>query len=494
MNSSYEAFAEQSRKIAMLRSAVSFLSWDQATYMPLLAGGYRGQQMGFLSGLGHQLAIEKSFLENLENLLSDEKLGATERLNVRETHRMIQDILSVPTALIEKQSQSIAEASDAWRKAREANDFGVFTPALQTLIDLKKEELTFRPAAPDGKVYSQLIRPFDPGILEDELDQLFSRLKTGLLEILPKIPLPATEKSVFQGDFPEKESLAFAGRILEAMGFDTQRGRIDTTIHPFCMGLHPTDVRITYRHKKDDLSFMLWGLIHEAGHGLYEQGLNPEAYGLPAGSFASLSVHESQSRFWENNISRSAHFWKFAGPIARSIFPDLQHVDDAQFYQDANRVGKSLIRIDADELTYHFHVIIRYEIEQHIFRDGATARDIPELWKSKYESYLGQTPPNDCMGALQDVHWSHGMFGYFPTYTIGSLMAAQIHSVYQQSHPNWAEELETGNLLPVKNWLNHSIHQYGMEFQAQELCTRLSGEPLNEKYFLDYVRKKFRVS
>lgn len=491
-NPKYERFCELNRKIAALSSAAGLLSWDQETHMPPQGALIKAEQMGVLSGIIHNLKTDKELVGLTEELLNDSSLDDDARTNVYEFNRSLQKSLRLSTEFVEELNRTISAAYPAWHQAKTESRFEIFAPHLEKLIELKKQEIQL--TGYQMHPYDALMDDFEPGLTTHEVDRLFEDVRKELVPFVQNISqLASPDDSFFQQLYDENQQVAFGRRVLEAMGYDFSAGRMDRTEHPFCIGLHPGDVRVTYKIKPHDISEIIWGLIHEGGHALYEQGLPADQFGLATGSAASLAIHESQSRFWENNIGRSAEFWNYFFPKLQQVFPQqLNKIEAHDFYKAANRVTPSLIRIQADELTYHFHIMIRYEVEKSIFEGKLTVNELPSYWNNRYKEYLGLDVPNDAQGILQDVHWCHGGFGYFPTYSLGSFYAAQFY--HAMSKDLKIEELVAqGNLIPIRDWLRTNIHQHGMKYRAQQLCEKVTGEKLNFAYFMQYAQNKYKT-
>jgi carboxypeptidase Taq len=491
-NPKYERFCELNRKIAALSSAAGLLSWDQETHMPPQGALIKAEQMGVLSGIIHNLKTDKELVSLTEELLNDSSLDDAARSNVYEFNRSLQKSLRLSTEFVEELNRTISAAYPAWHQAKTENRFEVFAPHLEKLFELKKHEIQL--TGYQMHPYDALMDDFEPGLTTHEVDRLFEDVRKELIPFVKNITQhPSPDDSFFHQPYDESQQVAFGRTILEALGYDFSAGRMDRTEHPFCIGLHPGDVRVTYKIKPNDISEIIWGLIHEGGHALYEQGLPADQFGLATGSAASLAIHESQSRFWENNIGRSAAFWNFFFPKLQQAFPQqLTKIHAHDFYKAANRVTPSLIRIQADELTYHFHIMIRYEVEKSIFEGKLTVNELPDYWNKHYKAYLGLDVPNDAQGILQDVHWCHGGFGYFPTYSLGSFYAAQFYHAMSKEL-NTEELVAQGNLIPIRDWLRSNIHQHGMKYRAQQLCEKVTGEKLNFAYFMQYAQNKYNT-
>lgn len=358
-------------------------------------------------------------------------------------------------------------------------------------MDLKKQEADL--VGYEGQAYDALLEDYEPGATVKDLDQLFSDVRSELVGFVEHIfNTPQNNDAFMFQHFDKNKQWDFGIYILKAMGYDMQSGRQDLSTHPFTTSFSAQDVRVTTRVDEKNLSEMLWSCIHEGGHALYEQGLPSEEYGMPAGEAISLGVHESQSRIWENNIGRGLPFWKAFYKSIQAYFPDqLMQVNVEDFYKAMNLVKPSLIRTNADELTYHFHILVRYEVEKALISGDIKIKELPEFWNSKYKEYLKVDVPSDAQGVLQDIHWSHGGFGYFPTYSLGSFYAAQYYAQMKKDLPNLEQELENGNCKIALDWLRSNIHQYGRQYSADALCEKVTGEKLNFRYFMQYAIKKY---
>ncbi len=485
-------------EVQHIHSAVSLLSWDQETYMPKGGGEARAEQLAALEGMAHQ----KRTGSQMQRLLSrwlDIKTGAPKdegwddpsRALLREVFRDYNKAVRLPTEFVKREAKATSIAQQVWAEAQEKSDFLHFAPHLKSIISLKKEEaalLTYQ-----SSPYDALIDHYEPGMTVTRIVPLFATLKRELLTLLEKIQrAPAAPREDFLHRFwPAKQQLAFGKRVLETMGYSFLCGRQDLSAHPFTTSFHPTDVRITTRVDEHNLLSSLFSALHEGGHALYDQGLSPEYFGTPLGEALSLGIHESQSRLWENGIGRSRPFWKYFYPILKEIFPGtLEEVGLEAFYGAINRVRPSLIRVEADELTYNLHIMIRFEIERALMEDDLPVEDIPLVWNEKMRACLGVIPDSDADGALQDIHWAGGSFGYFPTYTLGNLYAAQFLNQAKRDIPSLTTDIEQGRLTILKSWLNGKIHCFGRHYSSDDLIRRVTGEPLNPSYFVDGLKEK----
>ncbi|MCY7291199.1 MAG: carboxypeptidase M32, partial [Ferruginibacter sp.] len=397
----------------------------------------------------------------------------------------------IPATFVHKLSSAINVGYHAWIHARKENSFSIFEKPLQEIINLKKQEADL--LGYEKHPYDALMNDYDKGLTTTIVDKLFADLKPQLSSLLEKIALkPPIDNSFLHQHFDKTSQWDTGIEILKRMHFNFDAGRQDISEHPFTTNFSSQDVRVTTRVEENDFSNMLWSCIHEGGHALYEQGLPDSEYGMPLGEYCSLSIHESQSRLWENCIGRGLFFWKHNYAFLQEKFQEqFSNKTIEQFYAAINKVQSSLIRTEADELTYHFHVMIRYDIEKLLIEGTISAKDIPAYWNEQYKKYLGITVPDDVRGCLQDVHWSHGSFGYFATYSIGSLYAAQFFAAIKKALSNVEEEISKGNNLPVLKWLQKNIYTHGRYYTSEDICKNATGETLNSKYFIEYIIKKY---
>lgn len=486
----YEKYEKHLAKIADLHYAVALLNWDQETYMPSGSAGLRAQQIATLSGMAHDLSLAPE-LEKCMGSAREENLTWEQKTNVCQSQKDLEKSKKYPTEFVIRLSTQISQTFMAWQEAKKKNDFALYAPELAKLIELKKQEADL--LGYENHPYEAHLDMYEPGISVAFLDELFSNLKSDLKPLLDQISLSSQVQDSFMFAFFDKnKQWDFGLKVLQFMGYDFNRGRQDYSSHPFTTNFGPTDVRVTTRVDENNLSEMLWSTIHEGGHALYEQGLSVQNYGLPHGSYCSLSIHESQSRLWENNVGRAKAFWQHFYPILQTYFPgQLQHTSLDEFYRAMNKVQFSPIRTNADELSYHFHVIIRYEIEKAIFSNEVKAKDLPALWNAKYKEYLQLNIASDREGVLQDIHWSHGSFGYFPTYSLGSLYAAQFYHFAQLALPDMEKEMAAGSSAQLLSWLRSEIHQFGKLYNSDELCKKVTGESLDTRYFMNYAKEKY---
>jgi carboxypeptidase Taq len=490
-DTNYNEYKTKMQKIADVKYASAVLQWDQETYLPVKGNDMRGRQLATLSEIAHDLFTDEKLGDILVGLNNADDLTEKEKRNVQLTSEDYRRNKKFTGEFVRKMSETINKSFHAWIQARKENSFAVFQQPLHDLIELKKQEADI--LGYEKHPYNALMNDYDKGLTVAIVDNVFSSLKPQLKKILDVVQSKQQIDDAFLfKHFDKDNQWKFGMELLKRMHFDFEAGRQDISTHPFTTSFNNGDVRLTTRIDENNVSNMAWSCIHEGGHGLYEQGLPTDEYGLPLGEACSLSIHESQSRLWENCVGRGLPFWQHNFPMAQSFFPQqLENISAKQFYNAINKVEPSLIRTEADELTYHFHVMIRYEIEKMLIDGSIRTKDIPAYWNEHYQKNLGVTVPDDKRGCLQDIHWSHGSFGYFATYSLGSMYAAQLYAAIQRSNASIEKEIAEGNNKNILNWLQKNIYVYGRQFTSEELCTKATGEPLNTNYFIDYATKKY---
>ena len=454
-------------EIRRIQSAAAVLSWDQETYMPAGGGAARAEQIATLEGLAHQRLVSAE-LETLLTEWIDPATGQAadswdepSRSLLRETWRDFSRAKKLPSDFVIRLSRECSLAQQAWVTAREESRFSKFLPSLKIILDLKRDEARY--LGYRNSPYDALLDTYEPGATIAQLAPLFTQLRERLVPLLRRVQAShvTIDYRCLHQSFDQSKQVEFGRLVLTAMGYDFERGRLDLSAHPFTTSFHPTDVRVTTRVFEKDLPSCLFSCIHEGGHGLYDQGLDPRYYCSPLGESVSLGFHESQSRLWENCVGRSRSFWHCFYPMLQHTFPQqLADVPLDRFYAAINRATPSLIRVEADELTYNLHIMLRVEIEQALIEVRAEPDDLPGLWNEKMQSYLGIVPERDAEGVLQDVHWSMGAFGYFPTYTLGNLYSVQFFEQATLELPQLEEEMRAGHLLPLRRWLEQKIHRW----------------------------------
>jgi carboxypeptidase Taq len=488
----YQAYVATLQKRADVDYSIGVLSWDKEVYLPQKGARFRSQQVATLSGISHEIFTDKKFgklLSHLEDNL--DKLDARQAKNIQLSLKEYQRSTKLSKDFIIKKSQVISEAYHAWIEARKANDFKIYKDALAKIIAICREEADL--IGYKEHPYDALLDIYEPDARTKDLTKLFKDVREQLVDFVKELRAKPQVKSKFLYQrYEEEKQWDFGLKLLQNMGYDFQAGRQDKSEHPFTINFSPEDVRVTTRIDENDFMNMTWSCIHEGGHALYEQGLPTAQYGLPLGAYISLGIHESQSRLWENNVGRSLAYWRAHYKGLKKLFPrNLGDVSLKKFYKGINKIQPNLIRTEADELHYHFHVLIRFEIEKGLMEGSLKVKDLEQIWNAKYKEYLGVKVPDAKQGILQDIHWSHGSIGYFPTYSLGSFYAAQFFQQAEKEIPNLITEIENGNNQPLLDWLRTNIHQHGRYYNAAELCEKITGEKLNFKYFMKYARKKF---
>ncbi|WP_201003365.1 carboxypeptidase M32 [Paenibacillus glycanilyticus] len=488
-------FLETIRKIKSYEEALGVLYWDLRTGAPRKGMDTRSEVIGALSGDMFKLSTSPElgeYLNELEQPAAREQLSDIERKLVSETRKDYDRSVKIPPKLYQEYVVLASQAESKWEEAKASNDYASFQPLLEKVIDYTQQFIDLW--GPKATRYDTLLDQYEPGMTTAELDRVFGGLREQLVPLAAAIAAsPHQPDTSFLGQKYDKQAQkAFSLYILNQMGYNFEAGRLDESVHPFATGLNPGDVRITTRYLEDDVTSALFGTIHEGGHALYEQNIMPELIGTTLCTGTSMGIHESQSRFWENVIGRSKPFWEQYFGKLREKFPGQLDVSVEQFYRGINVVQPSLIRIEADELTYNLHIIIRYEIEKMIFNEGAKATDLPAIWNDKYKEYLGIVPPTNAEGVLQDVHWSGGAFGYFPSYSLGNMYAAQIADTMERELDGFWNLVGRGELLPIKEWLTERIYKYGKLKSPSELIQSVTGKPLDPQHLVTYLERKYK--
>ena len=489
----YEKLVRHFHELHVIGSASSLLSWDQQTYRPIKAAAHRAEQLAYFAKLHHEKSTSKEALD-----LVDELAAAVPRddsdvsVNVREIKRQSDKLRKLPGDLVEELSRAEALGQDAWIEAKKTSDFKTFAPWLEKLLGLKKQVADHYGYSTSR--YDALLDDYEPGANSAEIAQVFASVRDELITLVRQVvdsgKRPAVEK--LTGNWPQSQQEAFARHAAQAVGFDFGAGRMDISTHPFCTDLGSGDVRITTRF--DDASFYgsFYSVLHEVGHALYEQGLPVEKYpGLPRSQAISLGIHESQSRMWENLVGRSASFWTHFFPVAKQIFGKrMDGITQSELLFAVNDVRPSLIRTESDEVTYNLHVLLRFEIEKDLIEDKLAVKDLPELWNVRMKKYLGIDVPDHARGCMQDIHWSAGLVGYFPTYTLGNLYAAQFFNQAKHQLGDLDTSFAKGEFKPLLDWLRTNIHVLGKTHTASELVKKITGKPLSAEPLLTHLRAK----
>ena len=490
----YREVCRHATETAMLQSVESLLGWDERTKMPPAAAEYRAEQMTLLSGLIHQHWIDRAFGRKIDELAEDlppDDPSNDQAVTIRRLKRQRDKKIKLPKSLVEELARTAVLGQQGWQQARGDDDFQAFRPLLQKMIELKRQEADALGYAECR--YDALLDDFEPEMPTAEVAKVLGELREQLVPLVAEIAQSERrpDASLLKRSFPVDVQETFVQETAAAVGFDFNRGRLDVTTHPFCCSVGPNDCRITTRYDQRFFNMALFGTLHEAGHGIYEQGLPGRHHGLPLGEFVSLGIHESQSRLWENLVGRSRSFWEHLYAPAQRRFPEaLGDVPLDDFYFAINEVRPSMIRVEADEATYNLHILVRFELEQALLDGDLPVDDLPAAWNEKFQQYLGIRPESDATGVLQDVHWSAGLFGYFPTYTLGNLYAAQFFAHADNELGGLDEQFAAGQFGPLRDWLREKIHRQGQRHTASELVKIVTGQPLSSAPMLDYLRTK----
>lgn len=495
----YTELAKALREAATLASVAGTLSWDQETMMPPAAAPFRAEQLAAVSALAHERAAAPRIGELLAVCEADRELTANPVIAdaLREVRRDYDRAVKLPTSLVREMAETTSRALEAWKGAREASDFSAFAPWLERVVRLNRARAECYGAGTPTEMYDVLMDEYEPGMTAAEVEPLFASLRDGLTPLIREITSSGNrpDDSLHRIRLPIAAQVEFNRRVAERIGFDLSAGRLDTSTHPFCQGIGPGDTRLTTRYREDGFPEALSSTLHEAGHGLYEQGLpKDEHFGLPLADSTSLGIHESQSRMWENFVGRSRAFWEWALPEAKAAFgAPLEGIDVEQAYRAMNLVEPSLVRVESDEATYNLHIMLRFDLERALLTGNLPVDELPSAWNERVRQDLGLDVPDDRRGVLQDIHWAMGAIGYFPTYTLGNLYAAQLWRTLSGEVPGLESGFRRGEFAPLLDWLREKVHAPGRRFTAPELCRRVTGEALDHRPLLEYLEGKLRA-
>jgi carboxypeptidase Taq len=488
-NENFRLLKDRLATISDVYSAASVLAWDRQTYMP--AGGVRGraEQLASLARLAHEMLVSPETGELLDGA-GEREPGSDEAALLRLARREHGRARRLPARLVAETSRATALAEQAWIHARAESDWSLFAPHMERVLALKQEEAGYLDA---GHPYDAMLDRYDPGASTKQLQGMFDDLKAGIVPLVRGVSarLGEDRTAPLRGEFDEVSQETFGRDVISNFGYDWSRGRQDRAVHPFCINFGgPGDVRITTRFDPELLSVALFATCHEAGHALYEQGINPAYSRTPLAGGVSMGVHESQSRLWENLVARSRPFWSHFHPRLQAAFPGV--IDDVEtLYRAVNAVMPSEIRTEADELTYDLHVLLRFELEVALFEQDLAVSDLPEAWDAKMEEYLGIVPENDALGVLQDTHWAIGYFGYFPAYTVGNVLSVQLFEAAVERRPEILPEMERGEFGTLLAWMRENVHRHGKKYEPDTLIERATGRPPDTGPYLRYLGTKF---
>ncbi|GAB6085666.1 carboxypeptidase M32 [Alkaliphilus crotonatoxidans] len=499
-NNQLKALVEQYNGLVKRRKqfieVLSLLQWDLLTKAPKKTMDERSETIGTIYTEVFKLTVSDELEALLGRLMEKENFeGLSETLQkaIIYDKKQMDRYKKIPPERYGAYKTLTTKAQGVWEEAREKNDFKMFQPYLEGIVAFQREFIELR--GYQGDRYNDLLEDYEPGMTTEVLDQIFAYIKEKTIPLLRQIMAAKSgpHAEVVKRNYPIQGQRELCLKVLEAMGYDFNKGRLDVSTHPFTIKINSGDIRITTRYEENFLNSGLFSTIHEGGHGLYEQNIDEALLDTSLSEAASTGIHESQSRFWENILGRSKGFWNYFGPIVQNTFPQsLKNTTVEELYRAVNKIEPSFIRVEADEVTYNLHIILRYELERDLIDGVITVADLPRLWKEKMEAYLGITPPNDREGVLQDIHWADGMFGYFPTYSLGNVYAAQFTKKLKADLPNYDELVESGNFKPILAWLKENIHRHGALLEPSELVKKVTGEEINPQYFVEYIEAKYK--
>lgn len=488
-------FLEYVKKISYYHNALALLHWDMVTGIPEKGVSERAAVIGLLSTESFKMSTSdemKNYLDYFTEPEINKKLDTQMKGIVRECKKEYDRFKKIPEDKYREYVQLKAEAESIWEKAKNNDDFEMFRPYLEKIVNYIMDFIDIW--GYKGNRYNTLLDFYEPGMTVEKLDDIFANLRENIVPLLAEIK-DARDKpddSILKQYFDPEKQKKICITLLEKIGYDYKAGRLDESEHPFTIGVNKGDVRVTTHYYPHNVTSAIFSALHEGGHGIYEQNISPELNGTPLYDGASMGIHESQSRFWENILGRSYNFWKTHYEQLQKLFPDqLNDVSLETFYRSINKAEVSPIRVEADELTYNLHIMVRYEIEKGLLNQEIEVGNLPQIWNQKMNEYLGLEPANDQEGVLQDVHWSNGLFGYFPSYTLGNIYAAQFYNTIQKEIPNYNELVSNGNLIPIKEWMSEKIHKHGKLYSPSDLVKQVTGEEINAKYLTDYLTEKY---
>lgn len=495
MGEKYQALVHHLMDIRNVDRAEALLGWDQQVNMPPGGAKGRASAVATLARIAHDMLTDEKtdmLLKEAQLEVGDAPYDSDEASLIRVTREDYRRETCIPTELIGEHAEAVALGHNIWKNARANNDFASFVPILTRILDLTRRMADY--IGYQDHPYDALLGQYERGMSSKEVKRLFDEHKPPLVKLIAAINADNDRVSdeVLRRDFDIEKQRQFCVEVATAFGYDFNRGRIDVATHPFAITFNQGDVRITTRYNKNFLNPAVFGTMHESGHAMYEQGVSRSLEGTPLSRGTSLGVHESQSRMWENFVGRSYGFWTWAYPRLQALFPEaLDDVSLETFYRAINKVGQSFIRVEADEATYNLHIMLRFELELEMVAGNIPVEKLPQAWNERFEAYFGIVPPTDTLGVLQDVHWSSGLIGYFPTYALGNMLAAQFWNRALQDHPEIPAEIERGKFDTLLKWLNVNIHQHGRKFMPAELTKRITGESIQSGAYMTYLENKY---
>ena len=488
-----EKLRERLLEFHALEKVAELLEWDQSVVMPRGGGQARASQFGAVKSAAHALLAgeDTGRLIDAAGRGVDAEADTDEAALLRWARRERERRRKQPPELVAELARHTSLAQEIWAEARSKNDFSLFRPALEKMVELKRRQA--EAISRGGDLYDAWLEEFEPGMDVSEVSRILADIEEGLVPLVREVSArrDAVDDAALSGAFDVSAQKTLCAEIARAMGFDFERGRLDVSAHPFTMNASRDDVRLTTRYQEDRVLGSLFGAMHETGHGLYEQGIDPALEGTPLCAGATMALHESQSRLWENVVGRGRFFWKRWLPRFQELFPKAAGVDLETFYRAVNKARPSLIRVEADELTYSLHISLRFALERDLLAGRVTAAELPEAWNARMKNALGIVPPDDARGVLQDVHWSAGLFGYFPTYAIGNAISVQLWEAAASARPSLTRDIEEGRLTPLLDWLRTNVHRHGKKYSAQEVVRRATGRPIDAAPYLRYLCAKY---
>ena len=488
----YDELLERLKDIDLVNQIGGLLGWDQEVLMPPKAAKLRAEQLSWISRTGHEKLTDSRIGELLEILEQDDNLNEIQKGNIRLARDSYNKATKLPTDFVAEMAMHKSKSQISWTEARAKNDFSIFRDDLAKMVEMSRQKadyLGFKEVR-----YDALLDLYESGLTVSKVDPLFAGLRENVAPLVKQVIENGKKPEmswVHENNWSKEGQEKLSQSISESIGFDFKAGRRDASTHPFCGGPNPDDVRWTTRYDESDPFGSLYGSLHETGHGLYEQGRPRNLDFQPAGSANGLGVHESQSRLWENQVGRSKEFCEWALPMWKKYFPEqMKNISTDELWRSVNFVEPSLIRVEADEATYNLHIMIRYEIEKKLIAGEIEVDDLPDVWDDMYEEYLGIRAPNRTLGVLQDIHWSFGAFGYFPTYTLGNLYSAQLLTAAKKELPDYDEDIRTGNFTPLLEWMRRNVHSRGSIITPAELVEEATGRPPSPNDFVEYLKQK----
>ena len=500
LSSAYKKLIEKNKDLIIFGTSEAIVHWDMETMMPPKAVQLRSEQLALMSQIHHKMSTAPQIGKLLESILKHKQydtLNEVEKRNVHLIKKNYDEQTKLPTSLVTQIAKQEAVTVNIWKKAKATQNYSLFKPELEKLVSLNKKAAEILMKVKETKTpYDALIDIYEPKMTTEAITKTFADLQHGLVRLLGEIEKAPNqpETSILSQPVPKDKQREIAKILAETLGYDTTSpnaaGRIDQTEHPFTTGYYD-DVRITTHYYENSFASSIFSVLHEAGHALYEQGLPQEWKYQPVGSPCSMGFHESQSRLYENIIGRSREFWKTTLPKIKSASPNLANLELEKFIHAVNAVKPSKIRVEADEVTYSLHIIIRFQIERDLFADKITIAELPTVWNQKYKEILGIDIKHDSEGVMQDTHWASGLYGYFPTYALGNIYTGQIAEVIQRNNPQWRSKLAEGNLDPVRKWLISNIYAYGNLNDPTDLIKKVTGTELTVKPYLKYLQEKY---